>query len=109
MTPRKRGKTGDLQRAPLLYGFPGWPLSRGAMSAMAAIALLLAALAFAPRVQAGARAHIYHRFGETEYPTTDAPVNNFKEPMHSFKDNGSLVVPLATGEEAVRYWMVFSE
>ncbi len=109
MTPRNRGKTIELLRAPLYYGFPGWSLSQGAMSGMAAIALLLAALSFAPEVQAGAAVLIYHRFGETEYPATDAPVNNFKEPMHSLKDNGYRVVPLATVVEADRYWTVFSE
>lgn len=101
MAPLNSGTTGRGKLDFLLAIHPGRFLLRCMMPGFVVI-LLLVALLFPARVRADATVLIYHRFGETEYPATDVPVDNFKEQMQYLRDNGYRVVPLTSIVEAVR-------
>lgn len=101
MTPCCCRKPGRWLVEVLFPGFSEWFEARICVPEIAAMVLLLLVLFLPTRVRADATVLIYHRFGETEYPTTDVPVDNFKAQMRYLKDNGYQVVPLARIVEAV--------
>ncbi len=68
---------------------------------LALLLLLLSALVPA-RAAADLHVLIYHRFGESRYPTTSVAVDRFREQMAYLRDNGYQVVPLAQVVDALK-------
>ena len=79
-----------------------------ALSAVLLSAVLLSATPAAAQDQAGSqhishiRIFMYHRFGESEYPSTSVRLDQFEAHLAELKNGGYKVIPLPEAVEALR-------
>lgn len=71
-------------------------LRRAPLAMMAGLLVILVAALPSGRAQAddGAVVLVYHRFGETQYPTTSVMLDQFDRQLAAIRDGGYTVVPL---------------
>lgn len=82
--------------------FPRYTCRSSAIATFVIIAVVLCCLAPAICLAGQSTVFIYHRFGESRYPSTNIAVDIFAAHIRTLKDSGQLILPLSEIVEHLR-------